>query len=106
MSADKELWKKSEDLCRVFAVIEGMGLKDYVEFDPEVIRGLDAAIGKLCELAHHRGGHVVGLRHAQRTAGLCPHTPAVLPGAGLPGGYSSHGGDRADIELTLYANIE
>ncbi len=35
-----ELWKKSEELVRLFAALEAMGVADYVKFDPNIMRGL------------------------------------------------------------------
>ena len=37
---DFELWKKSEELVRLFAALEALGVKDYVKFDPNIVRGL------------------------------------------------------------------
>jgi len=39
--ADKDLWKKSPDLSELFPILTQMGVGDYVEYDPQVIRGLD-----------------------------------------------------------------
>lgn len=41
MLADKDLWKKSDELVRVFEILETMGLRDYFTFEPSVVRGLD-----------------------------------------------------------------
>ncbi len=38
---DKELWRKSEELVRLFEVLSGMGGREYFEFEPSVVRGLD-----------------------------------------------------------------
>lgn len=35
-----ELWKKSDELVRLFAALESLGVKDYVKFDPNIMRGL------------------------------------------------------------------
>jgi histidyl-tRNA synthetase len=35
---NKELWKKSEELKRIFLALEKMGVKDYVRYDPSIIR--------------------------------------------------------------------
>jgi histidyl-tRNA synthetase len=37
---DPDLWKKSETLVRVFEALEVMGVRDYVRYDPNTIRGL------------------------------------------------------------------
>jgi histidyl-tRNA synthetase len=35
-----ELWQKSEELVRLFAALEALGVKEYVRFDPNIMRGL------------------------------------------------------------------
>ena len=35
-----ELWKKSDELVRLFATLEALGVKEYVKFDPNIMRGL------------------------------------------------------------------
>lgn len=35
-----ELWKKSDELTRLFAALEALGVKEYVTFDPNIMRGL------------------------------------------------------------------
>jgi histidyl-tRNA synthetase len=35
-----ELWKKSDELVRLFTALEALGVKDYVKFDPNIMRGL------------------------------------------------------------------
>lgn len=35
-----DLWKKDEDLTRLFAALEALGVKEYVKFDPSITRGL------------------------------------------------------------------
>ena len=37
---DFDLWKKSEELVRLFAALEALGVKEYVKFDPSIMRGL------------------------------------------------------------------
>lgn len=37
---DKDLWKKSEALQRIFSALDSYGVTDYVEFAPQIIRGL------------------------------------------------------------------
>jgi histidyl-tRNA synthetase len=46
---DKELWKKSEELVRIFNALEKMGVKEYVRYDPSIIRGLDYYTGIVFE---------------------------------------------------------
>ena len=35
-----DLWEKSDELTRLFAALEALGVKDYVKFDPNIMRGL------------------------------------------------------------------
>jgi histidyl-tRNA synthetase len=35
-----DLWKKSDELGRLFAALEALGAKEYVKFDPNIMRGL------------------------------------------------------------------
>jgi histidyl-tRNA synthetase len=37
---DKELWRKSPELVRFFPAIEALGVSEYVQFAPHIIRGL------------------------------------------------------------------
>jgi len=41
MLNDKQLWKKSENLNRVFTALDAYGVMQYIEYDPNIIRGLD-----------------------------------------------------------------
>ncbi|MDP3450371.1 MAG: ATP phosphoribosyltransferase regulatory subunit, partial [Anaerolineaceae bacterium] len=46
---NKELWRESEYLSKVFSILEKMGVADYVEYDPKIIRGLDYYTGLVFE---------------------------------------------------------
>ena len=35
-----DLWKKSNQLVRLFAALEALGVEEYVKFDPSIVRGL------------------------------------------------------------------
>jgi histidyl-tRNA synthetase len=35
-----DLWQKSDELVRLFKTLEALGVKDYVKFDPNIMRGL------------------------------------------------------------------
>jgi histidyl-tRNA synthetase len=35
-----DLWQKSEELRRLFAALDALGVRDYVRFDPNIMRGL------------------------------------------------------------------
>ena len=45
-----ELWKRSDELSRLFAALEAMGLKEYVKFDPTIMRGLLYYTGTVFEV--------------------------------------------------------
>lgn len=47
--ADQDLWKKSEELIHFFEAIDVLGVSEYIQFDPEVIRGLDYYTGTVYE---------------------------------------------------------
>jgi histidyl-tRNA synthetase len=57
MLADKDLWKQSAELSRFFAVIDALGLSQYFEFDPSIIRGLLYYTGTVFE-AWEVGGDI------------------------------------------------
>lgn len=38
--ANGELWKQSEELTRLFAALEALGVSEYVKYDPNIMRGL------------------------------------------------------------------
>ncbi len=37
---DYELWQKSDELVRLFKALEALGVREYVRFDPNIMRGL------------------------------------------------------------------
>ena len=37
---NKDLWKEWDDLVRLFTALDALGVSDYVEFDPNIVRGL------------------------------------------------------------------
>lgn len=57
MLQDKALWTQSDELRRFFAAIEALGLRQYVRFDPSIIRGLLYYTGTVFE-AWEVGGDV------------------------------------------------
>jgi histidyl-tRNA synthetase len=57
MLDDKDLWKQSEELQRFFRAIEALGLSEYVQFDPSIVRGLLYYTGTVIE-AWEVGGEV------------------------------------------------
>ena len=40
-----DLWKQSPDLVRIFDLIKVMGVSEYIQYDPGIIRGLDYYTG-------------------------------------------------------------
>jgi len=52
---DAELWRQSDELTAFFAALDDLGVRDYVEFDPSVIRGLAYYTGVVFE-ARDRSG--------------------------------------------------
>ncbi|HJS19667.1 MAG TPA: histidine--tRNA ligase [Anaerolineales bacterium] len=50
-----ELWQKSEELTRLFAALEVLGVSEYVRFDPNIMRGLLYYTGTVFE-AFETGG--------------------------------------------------
>jgi histidyl-tRNA synthetase len=57
MLADRDLWKQSDELTRFFAVIDALGLSDYVIFDGSIMRGLLYYTGTVFE-AWEVGGDI------------------------------------------------
>jgi histidyl-tRNA synthetase len=52
-----DLWKQNDELVRLFAALEALGVKDYVKFDPNIMRGLLYYTGTVFE-AFDRTGSV------------------------------------------------
>jgi len=46
---NRELWKQSNELVEFFDAVKTLGISDYVEFNPGVIRGLDYYTGTVFE---------------------------------------------------------
>jgi histidyl-tRNA synthetase len=47
--ADKDLWKRSADLDRFFQAAAATGISEYIQFDPNTVRGLDYYTGTVFE---------------------------------------------------------
>lgn len=58
MLDDTDQWRDSEELCEFFQITEYMGTKEWFEFDPRIVRGLDYYTGVVYEardrFAKHR----------------------------------------------------
>lgn len=80
---DKELWKRSSDLVRVFDVLKEMGLDQYIAFDPQIIRGLDYYTGVVFEAKDidKEGRSILGGGHYGNLVGDVGGDP--LPGVGF-----------------------
>ena len=57
MLGDSELWRQSDELTRFFAVIDVLGLSEYVKFEPSIMRGLLYYTGTVFE-AWEVGGDI------------------------------------------------
>lgn len=47
--SDPELWQRSEELVRFFKAAEALGVSEYLQFDPNTVRGLDYYTGTVFE---------------------------------------------------------
>ncbi len=54
--ADKDLWQTWDELVRLFAALEALGVREYVEFDPNIVRGLLYYTGTVFEAFDLSGG--------------------------------------------------
>ncbi|MEZ0395868.1 MAG: histidine--tRNA ligase [Anaerolineales bacterium] len=54
--ADKDLWQTWEELVRLFDALEALGVREYVEFDPNIVRGLLYYTGTVFEAFDLSGG--------------------------------------------------
>ncbi len=52
---NRDLWQKSERLVQAFEILQNLGIRDYVSYDPRIIRGLDYYTGIVFE-AHDTKG--------------------------------------------------
>lgn len=89
---DQNLWQKSEELIRIFAALEKMGVRDYVRYDPSIIRGLDYYTGIVFEAwdVTGDGRAILGGGHYDNLVGDVGGDP--LPGVGFAMG---------DVMITL-----
>ncbi|HEY9077302.1 MAG TPA: histidine--tRNA ligase [Anaerolineaceae bacterium] len=59
IATDQERWKTAQDLVRLFAALQRLGVSEYVVYDPEVIRGLDYYTGVVFEVFDVEGGRAL-----------------------------------------------
>jgi histidyl-tRNA synthetase len=59
---DKDLWKQSEGLTKVFGIMEALGCRDYIQFNAQIIRGLEYYTGAVFEArdASGKGRAILG----------------------------------------------
>jgi histidyl-tRNA synthetase len=81
MLANTELWCKSEELVRFFAAVEAMGYRDYVRYDPNIVRGLDYYTGIVFEAVDRQGE----VRRSILGGGRYDNLLADVGGEPLPG---------------------
>ncbi len=53
---NKDLWKEWDDLVRLFNALDALGVREYVEFDPNIVRGLLYYTGTVFEAFDLSGG--------------------------------------------------
>ena len=75
-----ELWKKNENLVRLFAALEALDVKEYVKFDPNIVRGLLYYTGTVFEAFDLNGS----LRRAILGGGRYDNLLADVGGQSLP----------------------
>jgi histidyl-tRNA synthetase len=74
-------WKESEELVRLFSALEALGVKEYVKFDPNIMRGLLYYTGTVFEAYDIRGS----LKRAILGGGRYDNLLADVGGQPLPG---------------------
>jgi histidyl-tRNA synthetase len=59
---EPNLWKQSDGLSRVFGVLEALGMSEYIQFNAQIIRGLDYYTGTVFEArdASGKGRAILG----------------------------------------------
>ncbi|WKZ38198.1 MAG: histidine--tRNA ligase [Anaerolineales bacterium] len=75
-----DLWRKSDDLIRLFTALEALGVKEYVKFDPNIVRGLMYYTGTVFEAFETSGS----VRRAILGGGRYDNLLADVGGQALP----------------------
>jgi histidyl-tRNA synthetase len=78
---DSDLWMKSEELTRTFAALEVLGVREYVKFMPNIVRGLLYYTGTVFESFDTSGS----LRRSLFGGGRYDNLLADVGGQPLPG---------------------
>lgn len=90
-----DLWEQSDELIDFFKAVDALGVKDYVQYAPHIIRGLDYYTGTVFEAQAQKEG----LRRAVLGGGRYDNLMSDVGGDPLPGvGFAM--GDMV-ITLTL-----
>ncbi len=90
---NRQLWEESDELVRFFEAIDALGVSEYVQFDPQIIRGLDYYTGTVYE----GRATTPTLRRAVAGGGRYDNLLADVGGDPLPGtGYA-----MGDVVITL-----
>jgi histidyl-tRNA synthetase len=76
-----DLWKKNEELVRLFAALEALGVREYAKFDPNIMRGLLYYTGTVFEAFETSGS----LRRAVFGGGRYDNLLADVGGQPLSG---------------------
>ncbi len=80
--SDPSIWQSSDELCRVFGLVNRVGLGDYFRYDPRIIRGLDYYTGVVFEAKDMDGGRsILGGGHYDNLVAAVGGDP--LPGVGF-----------------------
>ncbi len=113
--ADSEGWRKSENLTRVFEALEALGVREYVVFDPHIVRGIDYYTGLVFECfdSEKKFRAILGGGHYDNLVADVGGEP--LPGVGFAmgdmvimvvleacGKLPALEGSRADVLVTLF----
>ncbi|HNT55562.1 MAG TPA: histidine--tRNA ligase [Anaerolineaceae bacterium] len=81
--SNAELWQKYPDMCRLFAALEALGVREYIQFDAGIIRGLEYYTGTVFEAfdADRTGRAILGGGHYDNLVSDVGGDP--LPGVGF-----------------------
>ncbi len=90
-----DLWKQNDELVRLFAALEALGVKEYVKFDPNIMRGLLYYTGTVFEAFDQTGG----VRRAILGGGRYDNLLAEVGGQPLSGVGFAMGDVVVDIIL-------
>lgn len=90
--SNQDLWRKSEEMRRLFVALEALGAGNYVKYAPHIIRGLDYYTGTVFE-----AWDVEGEFRAMFGGGRYDNLVAAVGGDPLPGvGFA-----MGDVVITL-----